>query len=996
MLGDPSGPPSAAWTFLTTLSDELRPLRDPREIQDVAARLLGEQLGVNRVSYAEVDGDEFVVGRSYARGVAPFTGRGPISLFGATFLDQYRRGETVTVDDVASDPRFSDAERASLLANQIAAFVGVMLHKDGRWVAAFGVHSATPRAWTREHVKLIEATGERTWAAADRAKAQDALRVSEERLAFLLRLNDALRPLSDPAEVQRVAVRLLGEFLHANRVNYAEIREDRFYLRQWYATGVEPLDRTGPVDLFGAGPVAALRNGKAVVVHDVRSDRMIADHERAALLAADIAAFTGVPLVTNRKWVGIIGVQSASPRNWTQAEIDLIRDVAGRTWEAVERARTEVALREREQRLRMVLEASAGGSWTWDAVVNHLEWDEGFRARYGFAADEPPAVETWVARLHEDDRARVLSLLEEIQRSKTLDAWDNTFRIITPDGSLRWIQSRGRADRDRHGQLTRLTGLELDITERRQAEEILQARREQERDRALRTLLETTTQGIVSIDAKGRIVTANRALEMMFGWTSGELIDQPLERLVPLPFRDRHGEHRARYFAAPKAQLMAGGLQLVGLRKDGSTFPIEVSLNHVATAAGERAFAFVTDITERQRAASALRERTIELEHRTAQLSQMASDLTLAEQHAREQIAKTLHDGLQQLLVIASLSLDQEVKRNQDRRIAPSVPLAQAKAHIDEAIDAARSLSVELFPPVLQHADLPVALRWLGDWTRTKYGLEVQIAADPRATSDRKDIRTLLFESVRELLFNVVKHAKVDRVTLDLALDPGGQVSITLTDEGIGFDASALFDRSKSGKTGWGLFSIRERLAQLGGRFEIHSEPGRGTQFRLLAPRTSAPAPGVTVDPVNVDAPGPRSPQAARTSTRPLRILVVDDHAGVRDVFRELLKQRPELDVAGEAADGVEAVAQAHALRPDVILMDITMPRMDGIEATRRLRAELPTIQILGLSMQPHAHGLHEIEHAGAAGFFIKGIDTERLIRHLLSVHETQQRSALT
>ena len=126
----------------------------------------------------------------------------------------------------------------------------------------------------------------------------------------------------------------------------------------------------------------------------------------------------------------------------------------------------------------------------------------------------------------------------------------------------------------------------------------------------------------------------------------------------------QHRTHTSRAASAADGR----DLQLVGQRKDGSTFPIEVSLNHVATAGGGRAIAFVTDITERKRAEAALQERTAELEHRTAQLSRLASDLTLAEQHAREQIAKTLHDGLQQLLVSAALNLDQQLKRDREAR----------------------------------------------------------------------------------------------------------------------------------------------------------------------------------------------------------------------------------------------------------------------------------------------------------------------------------------
>jgi len=91
--------------------------------------------------------------------------------------------------------------------------------------------------------------------------------------------------------------------------------------------------------------------------------------------------------------------------------------------------------------------------------------------------------------------------------------------------------------------------------------------------------------------------------------------------------------------------------------------------------------------------------------------------------------------------------------------------------------------------------------------------------------------------------------------------------------------------------------------------------------------------------------------------------------------------------VVGDACNGIEGIAQARALRPDVILMDISMPHMDGIEATRRIRAELPFIHILGLSSQLWMEPVHPIEEAGAAGYFVKGVDMQRLIEHMLGIH---------
>jgi DNA-binding NarL/FixJ family response regulator len=121
-----------------------------------------------------------------------------------------------------------------------------------------------------------------------------------------------------------------------------------------------------------------------------------------------------------------------------------------------------------------------------------------------------------------------------------------------------------------------------------------------------------------------------------------------------------------------------------------------------------------------------------------------------------------------------------------------------------------------------------------------------------------------------------------------------------------------------------------------------------------------------------------------------LRIVLVDDHAEVRNAFRELLNRQPQFSVVGEGSNGFEAIAQAHTLRPDVILMDISMPHMDGIEATMRIRSMLPDIQIFALSMQPRSAAGKAIEQAGAAGYFVKGTDMSRLLERLTVVHASR------
>ena len=197
---------------------------------------------------------------------------------------------------------------------------------------------------------------------------------------------------------------------------------------------------------------------------------------------------------------------------------------------------------------------------------------------------------------------------------------------------------------------------------------------------------------------------------------------------------------------------------------------------------------------------AALKERTLELERRdnAAEPDGVGPDARRAA-GARG----TGQDASRRPPATAGHGGDQRHKLHRARS-APGTSaseLVEAQNHLDEAIAAARSLSVELFPPVLQTSGLPAALAWLADWSHRKYGVEVKLFADPLADSDRRDVRTLLFESVRELLFNVVKHAQVDRVVVDLTLGPNDTLCITVTDEGLGFDATQLDERAGAARS---------------------------------------------------------------------------------------------------------------------------------------------------------------------------------------------------
>jgi PAS domain S-box-containing protein len=247
-----------------------------------------------------------------------------------------------------------------------------------------------------------------------RRLAEEALRESEEGETFLLRLVDTLQPLSDPLAIQEVSCRLLGEHLHVNRVRYVDVEGTDFIVRMAYVNGVAPLVGRSPVAAFGEWLLEAYRSGEPIIVSDVRTDPRFTESERAYLRATEIAAFAAVSLVKDKQLVAAFGGHNATPRVWTKREVELIRDVAERVWEAVERARAEQALREREQRLQLALDASAAGAWTWDLFTNQSRWDERFHAQYGFAEGAPQTFDTWISSVHEDDLPKVLAHLEDV------------------------------------------------------------------------------------------------------------------------------------------------------------------------------------------------------------------------------------------------------------------------------------------------------------------------------------------------------------------------------------------------------------------------------------------------------------------------------------------------------------------------------------------------------------------------------------------------------
>jgi len=357
----------------------------------------------------------------------------------------------------------------------------------------------------------------------------------------------------------------------------------------------------------------------------------------------------------------------------------------------------------------------------------------------------------------------------------------------------------------------------FDITKRKRAEEVLQ-----ETSETLRALIQASPLAIVALDVDRNVKIWNRAAERIFGWGQQEVIGRP----IPIVSEDKQEEFRSLYNRVSRGKEITG-LELRRQKKDGSFIDVSLSTAPFYNAKGDVIgnMGVLEDITEHKKAEEKIRTYQ-------NQLRSLASELSLAEERERRRISIDLHDHIGQALAIS------KIKLGELRELASSTNLAKSLGEINELIGEAvkytRSLTFDLSPPILYELGFEAAVEWLTEQIQEQHGILIDFVDDMKPKPMSEEIRVLLFKVVRELLFNVVKHAKARNVKVSILKDEG-EIRITVHDDGVGFNTFEV--NSNLGRTGgFGFFNIRERVGHLGGRFEIESKPGLGTRVSLMVP----------------------------------------------------------------------------------------------------------------------------------------------------------------
>jgi PAS domain S-box-containing protein len=485
----------------------------------------------------------------------------------------------------------------------------------------------------------------------------------------------------------------------------------------------------------------------------------------------------------------------------------------------------EEALRLSEEGLRLAAEGAGAGMWSRNLDTGEILWSEAVRTLFGLPPDTPPTQERFLAAMHPDDRERVQRAID--RAAAGLDAFDEEYRVVWPDGSVHWLSSRGRAGAAAGGRAHAVHGIVVNIDARKRMEQYLRATTE-----TLRAVIDCSPLAIIATDLEGRVTSWNAAAERIYGFTEAEA----LNRLSPSIPEDGWETARADIGRCRNGETLAG-LERRRRRKDGVMIDVMLSLAPVRDSSGriEGIVAVVADITERKRIEDELRQ-----SQQLESLSRLAGG-----------VAHTFNNLLTGVIGNISLALDAIPSGGHS-----AVELDEALRSAERAATLARQMLAYSGRSrfVVGPADLSEIAR--GTCALIQDSVAKGISVRQEMPDEGPVIRADASQ-IQQLVTNLVLNA------VEAIGDGGGDVVVAtgeqngfawleVRDTGAGMDRETMtriwepFFTTKFTGRGLGLAAVQGIVRGHGGTIEVESEPGRGSRFRVLLPMEesqSGPAP---------------------------------------------------------------------------------------------------------------------------------------------------------
>jgi PAS domain S-box-containing protein len=424
---------------------------------------------------------------------------------------------------------------------------------------------------------------------------------------------------------------------------------------------------------------------------------------------------------------------------------------------------------------------------------------------------------SWLDSVHPDDRKWVA---EGLRLQAVSGQHDYRYRIVRPDGSLRWIRDRAFPVRDKSGNLIRVAGIAEDITEPRSTQEELEKEKE-----ILAKVFDNIPVLIAFVSADG-VRRVNPEWERTMGWTLKELQEQKLDIFAEAYPDPSYRQKVLDFVAASTGEWTDLKIKV----RDGRIIDAACAVVHLSDGTK---IAIARDVTERKQAEE-------KLERSTKLLQLLSRRLFQIQEEERRHLAREVHDEIGQTLTAAKINT--EMLR---AAVPPELAarLDENATILDRLLRQTRQISLDLRPPLLDDLGLVPALRWYVNQQAERAGLEAKFSADPLMDDVPPHIQIACFRLAQEAITNVVRHAQAGTLTVELH-GADSSLRLMVRDDGTGFDVAAAEARAEQGVS-LGLLGMKERAALASGTVHIVSSPGHGATVAVLLPLTGAKDPGL-------------------------------------------------------------------------------------------------------------------------------------------------------